>query len=526
MTAVPLPLLNAAPTPRAPRDAGAALRWAHLLAAAGRPVRYHLVTLGCPKNTVDSEMFERRLRALGCLPTAVPRQADVLVVNTCGFIEQSQEESITTILRLAADKAPRQALVAAGCLVTLNRQELAAELPEVDAFFDPREWDATVAAVAGYGLRPHVTVTDLEAAAERLGAGEPPARALAALDEERLHPDLAAGGAGGAPLYDIPASGSIGGQRVSAYLKVSDGCNAPCTFCIIPQIKGRLTSVAADELVRQARALRAEGARELVLVAQDLTAYAEDRGQRDALPDLLRRLADAVPDVWLRLMYAYPGRVSERLIRTMAELPQVVHYLDVPLQHASPRVLRAMRRPANMGMVRRMIGDLRAAMPDIALRTTFIVGFPGETEADLEELLAFVEETRFDHVGVLTYSRQERAVSAAFPGQVPERVKRARRRRVMELQQRIALEKRRALVGREVTVLVEGAAAPRGRHTRDAGPVVSGRSYRDAPEVDGLVIARGRAAPGDFVRVRVTQATPYDLIGEVTKVTGPFDPVR
>jgi ribosomal protein S12 methylthiotransferase len=524
MAALPLPLIDA--SNRTASAAPPAWRWARLLAGLGRPIRYHLVTLGCPKNTVDSETFERRLRALGCQPVAAAHQADVLVVNTCGFIEQSQDESITTILRLAADKAPHQVLVAAGCLVTLNRQELIAELPEVDAFFDPHEWNATVTAVAGYGLRPDVTTADLEAAEGRLHAGEPPARALAGLCDARLLPDLAATEARGTPLYDIPASGPLGTRRVSAYLKISDGCNAPCTFCIIPQIKGRLTSVEADELVRQARMLRAEGARELVLVAQDLTAYAEDRGQRDALPDLLHRLADAVPDVWLRLMYAYPGRVSERLIRTMAELPQVVHYLDVPLQHASPRVLRAMRRPANMTMVRRMIGDLRAAMPDIALRTTFIVGFPGETEADVEELLAFVEEMRFDHVGVFTYSRQAQAVSATFPGQVPERVKRMRRRRVMELQQRIALERRQALIGRQITVLVEGATAPRHRRVGSLGPVVSGRSYRDAPEVDGLVIARGSAAPGDFVRVQVTQATPYDLIGEVTGTAGPFDPAR
>jgi len=524
MTALPLPLIDT-PT-RAPSNEPAAWRSARLLAALGRPVRYHLVTLGCPKNTVDSEAFSRRLRSLGCLPVVEPHQADVLVVNTCGFIEQSQEESITTILRLATEKAPHQLLIAAGCLVTLNRPELAAELPEVDAFFDPREWDAATTAVAGYALRPTVTVTDLDTAEERLRAGEPPARALAGLYDGRVLSRLVTAPVQGEVPYDIPDSGPVAARRVSAYLKVSDGCNAPCTFCIIPQIKGRLQSIAADELVRQARTLRAEGAREIVLVAQDLTAYNEDRGQRDALPDLLRRLAEAVPDVWLRLMYAYPGRVSERLIHTMAELPQVVHYLDVPLQHAAPRVLRAMRRPANMSMVRRMIGDLRAAMPDIALRTTFIVGFPGETEADVEELLAFVEEVRFDHVGVFTYSRQERAVSVTFPGQVPERVKRARRRRVMELQQHIALERRQAIVGREITVLVEGTTTPRGRRAGSVGPVVSGRSYRDAPEVDGLVIARGSAAPGEFVRVRVTQTTPYDLIGEVTGAAGPFDPVR
>jgi ribosomal protein S12 methylthiotransferase len=297
---------------------------------------------------------------------------------------------------------------------------------------------------------------------------------------------------------------------VSAYLKISDGCNAPCTFCIIPQIKGRFTSERPAELVAQARRLRTEGARELVLVAQDSTAYGEDLGVRDALPDLLRLLADAAPDVWLRLMYAYPGRVSHRLIRTMAALPQVAHYLDVPLQHGSAATLKRMRRPANLGMVRRMIADLREAMPDIALRTSLITGFPGETDAEFDELLDFVEEIRFDHVGVFTYSQQARAVSGAFAGQVPERVKRSRRRRVMELQQRISREKHEALLGQELTVLVEAAG-----DTGPRGPVVVGRSHRDAPEVDGTVICHGTASPGDFVRVRITEAMPYDLAGDI-----------
>jgi ribosomal protein S12 methylthiotransferase len=269
-------------------------------------------------------------------------------------------------------------------------------------------------------------------------------------------------------------------------------------------------------LAAQARLLAREGARELVLVAQDSTAYGEDLGVRDALPDLLRLLAETVPEVWLRLMYAYPGRVSERLIRTMAELPQVVHYLDVPLQHGSTATLKRMRRPANLGMVRRMIADLRAAMPDIALRTSFITGFPGETDAEFQELLEFVQEIRFDHVGVFTYSQQERAVSGSFADQVPERVKRARRKRVMEAQQRISLEKHQALVGQELTVLVEGVA---GDGTQ---PSVVGRSYRDAPEVDGSVICRGQATAGEFVRVRITEAMPYDLAGDIVGRAEPW----
>jgi ribosomal protein S12 methylthiotransferase len=525
MTApLPLPLL-AAP-PRRGQEAPASLS-AALLAELGRPVRYHLVTLGCPKNVVDSETFERRLSAAGCIRVETPSDADVLVVNTCGFIEQSQQESVETILGLAADKTERQRLITAGCLVTLNRDDLRRELPEVDGLFDPREWDGTVDAVAGYGLRSDADPAALANAAARVRAGAPVA-ALTPFYEPHVLAELS-GSPFSAPRpsnrapFDIPAAGPAGRQRVSAYLKISDGCNAPCTFCIIPQIKGRLTSIPSADLVAQARLLRAEGARELVLVAQDSTAYGEDLGARDALPDLLRALAEAVPDVWLRLMYAYPGRVSDRLIRTMADLPQVVHYLDVPLQHGAVSTLKRMRRPANLAMVRRMIADLRAAMPDIALRTSLITGFPGETEAEFQELLDFVREIRFDHVGVFTYSRQERAVSHSFPDQVPERIKRERRRDVMALQQEISLEKHRALVGAELTVLVEGVGAPAGRGRRRLdGPVFVGRSYRDAPEVDGTVICHGDAAPGEFVRVRITRALPYDLIGEWV---GPAAPV-
>ncbi len=542
-TSLPLPLLDAAPA--RPSLPSAAASSARLLAALGRPVRYHLVTLGCPKNVVDSEEFERGLRSLGCEPAASPAEADVLVANTCGFIEQSQQESINAVVELGARRTRRQSLITAGCLVTLNRDDLARELPEVNGFFDPRQWGDTIDAVAGFGLLPGAGRTAIEDAAARIDEGASPAETLRTLyrpdvltgiseghrrsqtadwgDSPRPSSRVPKGGAGtpaephtADPVaFDIPAAGPAGTARVSAFLKISDGCNAPCTFCIIPQIKGRFTSARAADLVAQARLLRSEGARELVLVAQDSTAYGEDLGIRDALPDLLTLLTDAVPDVWLRLMYAYPGRVSERLIRTMADLPGVVKYLDVPLQHGAVATLRRMRRPANMVMVRRMIADLRAAMPDIALRTSLITGFPGETDAEFAEMLDFVREIRFDHVGVFTYSRQEKAVSHAFEGQVPERVKRERRRRVMELQQAISLEKHEALVGQELTVLVEHEGAPAGGgRRRIAGPTFTGRSHRDAPEVDGAVIGSGEARPGDFVQVRVTRALPYDLIGE------------
>jgi ribosomal protein S12 methylthiotransferase len=242
----------------------------------------------------------------------------------------------------------------------------------------------------------------------------------------------------------------------------------------------------------------------LVLVAQDSTAYGEDLGRRDALPDLLRLLSEAVPGTWLRLMYAYPGRVSKRLIAAMAEIPGVVPYLDMPLQHSSVSMLRRMRRPANMTMVRRTLADLREAMPDIALRTSLIVGFPGETEAEFEELLDFVREVQFDHLGVFTYSPQERTPAATMNGQVSEKVKRTRRAAVMRLQQGIAFAKNRTLVGTEIDVLVEST---------EVNGTSTGRSHRDAPEVDGAVHVHGVAQLGDIIRVRVTEAQPYDLFG-------------
>ena len=450
----PLTLLDA-------RPAAAGASPSALMPASGRAA-YHLVTLGCPKNVVDSESFEALMQRAGHVPVDRPSAADLIVVNTCGFIDASKEESINTVLELAAEKREEQRLIVAGCLTQLYGEELAREIPEVDHVFGVNQWEA---------------ITALASGGERVA-------------------------------YDIPLEGA-GPRRVSAYLKISDGCNAPCTFCIIPTIKGRFTSIAAGELVRRARELVAEGARELVLVAQDSTAYGEDLGRRDALPDLLRLLAEAVPGTWLRLMYAYPGRVSPRLIRAMAEIPEAVPYLDMPLQHGSVSMLRRMRRPANMAMVRRTLGALREAMPEIALRTSLIVGFPGETEQEFAELLEFVREVRFDHLGVFTYSPQERTPAATMPDQIPERVKRARRAAVMELQQGISLEKNRCFIGRELDVLVESVS--------EDGTRGVGRSYRDAPEVDGAVHVSGAVRLGAIVRVRIDAAQPYDLSGVVVE---------
>jgi ribosomal protein S12 methylthiotransferase len=446
-------------------------------------MRYHLVTLGCPKNVADSDKLEALLREGYHEPTDRPARADLIVVNTCGFLEAAREESIDAILRLALRKRPGQKLVVAGCLSQIYARQLQEEMPEVDALFGVEAWEQVAAL-----------------------AGPPAGRAGTAGRPRQARPS------GAEAPFDIPEASRS--ARPSAYLKISDGCNAPCAFCIIPRIKGRLHSVEPEALVAEARRLAAQGVQELVLVAQDSTAYGRDRGHRDGLPELLERLAEAVPPAdggpWIRVMYAYPGHVSARLARTMASLPQVCHYLDIPLQHASAAVLRRMRRPSNPHHVRQMFARLRSAMPDVALRTTFIVGYPGETDAEFEEMLEFVREVRFDHVGAFVYSPEPGTPAARAPEQVPESVKRRRYRRLMRVAQEVSLARNQECVGRELTVLVESEAASDGRHPgRDE--VFAGRSYRDAPEVDGLVLGPGHPPPGSMVRVRVEQALPYDL---------------
>jgi ribosomal protein S12 methylthiotransferase len=432
-------------------------------------VRYHIVTLGCAKNVADSERLVRVLGEGSHMEVDAPESADVVVVNTCGFIDAAKEESVNTVLELADAKRPGQQLVVAGCLTALHGAELKAEIPQIDAVFGAEDWSG----IGGY-----------------FAMVEP-----IAVDKQR---------------YDVPETSRT--ARPSAYLKISDGCNAPCSFCIIPKMKGKLHSTPTHELIAEARRLANERVREIVLVAQDSTDYGRDLGLRDALPELLARLSDAVPEVpWIRVMYAYPGHVTAQLAETMARLPNVVNYIDIPLQHAAESVLRRMKRPSNTRMVREMFATLRAAMPDIALRTTFIVGYPGETEAEFNELLAFVREMEFDHVGCFTYSPQSESPAAHEPDQVSEKTKKRRQRQLMEVAQQVSIIRNRRMVGREIDVLVESLS-----QTEDgerAGFAV-GRSYRDAPEVDGLVLLEGAHQPGDMVRAKVTSSMAYDLVAQ------------
>jgi len=430
------------------------------------PKTYHLVTLGCPKNDSDSEHFERMLTGGDLASVGDPADADAIIVNTCGFIEQSQQESYATVEALAGAKRAGQTLIVAGCLTQLYSAELRARTPGVDHVFGVGQW-----------------------------------RDVARL----LSVDVDA-------VFDIPESTPVL-RGPSAYLKISDGCDAPCTFCVIPRIKGGLRSAPAGLLVKEARRLADAGAREIVLVAQDSTAWGEDLGLPVAsgLPGLLEMLAEAAgPDVWLRLMYAYPSRLTPALAEAMARIGSVVPYLDVPLQHGSATMLRRMKRPSNLERVMRGIEDMRTAMPDITLRTSLIVGFPGETEEEFRELEQFVKAIQFDHVGVFTYSRQQWTPAFEMDDQVDDDVKQARRDRLMLVQQKIARARARRFRGREMELLVEGTG-----EDEDGDPVVAGRTYREAPEVDGLVFASGNAVIGEKVRIRIDATGDYDLFGTV-----------
>ena len=425
-------------------------------------MKYHLVTLGCAKNTVDSMRLEQALRAGRHVAAPEPAEADLLIVNTCGFIDAAKDESIEVIRELDAERRDSQRLYVVGCLTEIAEAQVRSAVPAVDATFGAERWDEVAAAVGSASVS-----------------------------------------------FDIPQPELANIGAPSAYLKISDGCDRPCTFCIIPTIKGGMHSDPTDRLIAEAKFHAAAGARELVLVAQDSTAYGEDRGDRDGLATLLEQLSEAVPELpWIRLMYAYPGRVTRRLGETMARLPNVVPYVDMPLQHAAPSMLKRMQRPT-VNKSRESIAHIREAMPDAVLRSTFIVGFPGETEAEFDALLAFVEEQRLEHLGAFTYSPQAGTPAAGMPDQVPEDVKVDRYGRLMELAQSISHEANRGVVGSDVDVLVESVEPV---ESAGGGPVVVGRTVRDAPEVDGLAFVKGEFPAGSMVRARVDGALPYDLL--------------
>jgi ribosomal protein S12 methylthiotransferase len=438
----------------------------------------HLISLGCPKNTADSELMLGALVRAGFEVTMDPQQAQVLLVNTCAFIEPAKKESIDAILAAAEVKknGVGKRLVVAGCLSQRYGSELREQFPEVDIF-------------VGTG-----NFLDLP---ELLRRSEQP----------ELRPIPYIGAAHLLPSAEAPRVRT--GDPFSAYLKVSEGCDHRCAFCIIPKIRGRHESRPLDDLVEEARCLAASGVREINLIAQDLTAYGRDLKPRASLATLLHRLAPIDGIQWIRLLYCYPNFVTEELLAAIAGLDKVVKYIDMPLQHADDAMLRAMKRERSADALRSLLERVRGAIPEVALRTSFIVGFPGETDAAFATLVDFVREQQFDRVGVFTYSREENTAAYDLADQVPEGVKRRRRADLMEVAAEISLEKNRGLVGREMEVMVEGAAP--GRATR-----LRARTSAQAPEIDGMVLLSGEAEPGEIVRARIERASTYDLHGRIT----------
>lgn len=434
--------------------------------------KFYLVSLGCAKNTVDSESMGTLLQEAGFIPTERASDAGILIVNTCGFISPARQESFEVLNDLARKKKRGQVLIAAGCLTQRYSQMVVEKVPGIDGILGTRRW---------------MDIVDL----------------VQELRGETLYPQ---------PLYHLPEAPTVGTdekgvarvavQGASAYLKIADGCRRPCAFCAIPLIKGTAVSRPPEAILSEARALYESGVNEVLLIAQDTTDYGHDLGMKDGLAQLLEDMVKAVPDLpWIRLMYAYPGYVTDRLMQIMAEKKQIVPYLDMPLQHAHPKTLQRMRRPANMDWVYKTLAKMRATIPELALRTTFIVGYPGETEEEFQTLLDFMQEIKFDHAGAFPFSFEPGTSSEPLGDPILPEVKEERLQRLMALQEKISLARNQSFVGKIQKVLIEG--------TNDGISV--GRAYHDAPEIDGMVFIEGELEVGAMEDVQITGAMVHDL---------------
>ncbi len=434
------------------------------------------ISLGCDKNLVDSEKMLGMLADKGFEFTDDESEAEVVVVNTCTFIHDAKEESINTLIEMGQYKTEGKlkALIATGCLAQRYHEEIREEIPEVDAILGTTAIEHIVEAV------------------EEVLAGE-----------KSEH------------LEDIQYLAAAKGRRVVttgghfAYLKIAEGCDKFCTYCIIPKVRGRFRSVPMEDLLAEAKELATQGVKELILVAQETTLYGKDLYGKKCLAELLHKLCEIEDLYWIRILYCYPEEIDDELIAAIRDEEKVVPYLDLPIQHASDTILKRMGRRTSNEDLRRIIGKLRAEIPGIALRTSLITGFPGETEEDHEELYRFVNEMEFDRLGVFTYSREENTPAAVMPNQIDEEVKEARRDEIMELQQAIAFEKAEDMVGQVLWCMIEGKVADE--------DVYVGRTYKDAPNVDGYIFVQTSATlmTGDFVKVQVTDSNEYDLIGEI-----------
>jgi ribosomal protein S12 methylthiotransferase len=441
------------------------------------------ISLGCPKNLVDSEVMMGQLAAHGHELTAHPDQADVLVVNTCSFIDPAKKESIDTILEMAEYKkvGRAQRLVVAGCLVERYRGDIRKDMPEVDAIIGTNEIDRIVEVCEG-------------------------------IDEPIANP---------APyLYHDLTPRVLATPRHFAYMKIAEGCDHPCTFCVIPQYRGNFRSRRFESVISEATRLFSQGVREINLIGQDTTCYGEDLGLKDGLAQLLARLAQIETPLpkWVRFLYAYPNKVTQKLLDTIAEHADLVKYIDMPLQHASAPVLKRMKRGASGDIFLKLIERIRRTIPGVAVRTSFIAGFPGETDADFETLCQFVEAAQLDRLGVFSYSDEDTSRSYALDGKVDGRTILNRKRRLMAIQRKISRAKNRAMVGREVPVLVEGPSP-------DTDLLWQARMSTQAPEIDGVVLINdfegAEPAPGQMRLLRITEAHDYDLIGTLLASTEP-----
>jgi ribosomal protein S12 methylthiotransferase len=442
------------------------------------------ISLGCPKNLVDSEVMMGKLAKAGYSITADEAEAETIVVNTCGFIEAAKQESIEAILEAAELKSKGKAkkLVVAGCLVERYRDELAKELTEVDTFIGTSQIEKIV-----------------EAISESQAAGR--------LLEEKI------GGKTANYLYDHTTPRFQATPRHTAFIKIAEGCDRPCAFCSIPQMRGSFRSRSFGSIIAEAKSLAERGVREVVLVAQDSSRYGEDFGKKDLLAELLRALGEISGLHWIRLMYAYPTHISDAFLKAMAETPKVAKYLDMPLQHASGKILKLMKRGGNRQSLERLIGRVRERVPSVAIRTTFITGFPGETEEDFQELIAFVKNCRFENVGVFTYSDEEGTPAFELGEKVDKRVANSRKNRLMKEQAKISRELNRARVGKRFTTMFEGKSA-------ESDLLLKARLEGQAADIDGHIlindVAEGiKPKIGELYRVEITQALDYDLIGRI-----------
>jgi ribosomal protein S12 methylthiotransferase len=474
-----------------------------------RPTKVGFVSLGCPKNLVDSEVMMGLLARAGAELSPQVEDADVIVVNTCSFIESAQQESVNTILEMAGLKTSGRAkkLVVAGCLVERFRDEIRKRIPEVDAVVGTGELENILAATgvapalvqsnSPFVVLPSRAEGDARAAQGRFSRGQWDG-AIADLPNY---------------LYDDETPRILATPKSTAYIKIAEGCDHPCTFCIIPQLRGQFRSRRFESVVAEAERLASVGVREITLIGQDTTCYGEDFGLKDGLALLLEKLAKIEDLRWIRFLYAYPNKITGKLLDTIASSDKICSYMDVPLQHASASVLKRMKRGGGADVFLRSISKMRRAVPGVTLRTSFIVGFPGETEKEFEELCDFVREAQFDWMGTFSYSDQEGADAFGLDKKLSVREIERRRKHLMGIQRQISKKKKKALVGREFDLLLEGTS-------EETDLLMEGRTAMHAPEIDGKVFVNdfpedAEPQPGEFYRCQITEAHDYDLVAKI-----------